>query len=105
MHQKRSILAISGGRFIFEFFPPEFLEKYFQTKRSPNSPAPMKKSKKSRPGDIPLINQQLDHLKSQFLFYEYNKFDDDLMNTIGSMTQVWSLSLILCFDSFLELCL
>ena len=52
-----------------------------------------------------LINQQLDHLKSQFLFYEYNKFDDDLMNTIGSMTQVWSLSLILCFDSFLELCL
>ena len=54
MHQKRSILAISGGRFIFEFFPPEFLEKYFQPKRSPNSPAPVKKSKKSRPRETPL---------------------------------------------------
>ena len=30
------------------------MEKYFQPKRSPNSPAPVKKSKKSRPGDIPL---------------------------------------------------
>ena len=54
MHQKRSFLAISGGRFIFEFFPPEFLEKYFQPKRSPNSPAPVKKSKKSRPRETPL---------------------------------------------------
>jgi len=35
-----------------------------------------------------LINQQLDHLKSQFLFYEYNKFDDDLMNTIGSIKYI-----------------
>ena len=56
MHQKRSNLAISGGLFIFEFCPSEFLEKYFQPKRSPNSPAPVKKSKKSRPRGTPLMS-------------------------------------------------
>ena len=62
MHQIRSFLAISGGRFIFEFLPPEFLEKYFQPKRSPNSPAPVKKSKKSRPRGTPLRQ----HLEGKF---------------------------------------
>ena len=47
-------IKLRGACFILYFRPPEFLEKYFQPKRSLNSPASVKKSKKSRPRGTPL---------------------------------------------------
>ena len=48
-------IKLRGACFNLCFCSPEFLEKYFQPKRGQNSPAPVKKSKKSRPRGTPLI--------------------------------------------------
>ena len=59
-------MKLRGACFILCFRPPEFSEKYFQPKRSPNSPAPVKKLKKSRPRGTPLIHSDYKSLKTNF---------------------------------------